>query len=367
MNEVMNIMEQTWIFMPNWKWLALTLALIGGFVLIPLSSWILNGIRTRLIKRFDEKQFSGFYLRQNIHRPLSLLLASAFWMTSIHLLNLADRPEKIIHGLLQIVMGLTIIRLAYMGVEAAGNQFKVIAAKTSNTLDDHLAPLVTRSMKLAVLIIGALLLMQNLGVNVVSLLAGLGIGGLAIALAAQDTFANLFGSITVIFDRPFQIGDIIKIGDAEGTVEAIGLRSTRLRSPTKTLISVPNSIMAKERIENLGQRTSRRCRHTLGVTYDTSPHQILAFIDHIRYVILQHPLTLKEDVTVTFNSFGDSSLNILVNFFVMTNVYAEEMSAQQEILIQIMQVAEHDGISFAFPTRTLEINSPLPNPVPAST
>lgn len=357
--EGLSLLQQTWFLIPNWKWMGLAVALCASFLLYHFLRWLLGGLRERIARRSDAVSFRAQLLREPLHGPLALFGGTIFALGALQFLVLPEGAHKVFLTILQILAGWSAIRLAYLAVNAGSVIFELRAKNTPTPLDDQLAPLISKTAKVLVVILGTLLILQNVGVNVVSILAGLGLGGLALALAAQDTAANLFGSITILFDRPFQIGDLIRVGDSEGTVEEIGLRSTRLRTAPRTVITVPNSIMAKEKIENLGVRPSRRIRHLIGVTYDTPAAKLSGFMDHIRYVILQHPLTLKEDVSVYFNSYGDSSLNILVNFYVGTKDWAEEQRVQQEILFQIMQIAEHNNVAFAFPTRTLHVvNAP---------
>lgn len=356
--EGLSLMQQTWFWVPNWKWLGLAVALIAGVGLFYLLRWAFDGARTRLLQRIPRDEYRLFLLREPLQGPLALVLVAFFGMSALRFLALPEGGDRLLTILLQFTMGWGAIRLAYMAVDAGGQRFAAHAKTTPSPLDDQLAPFLSRTAKILVVVLGALMVLQNVGVNVVSVLAGLGLGGLAIALAAQDTFANLFGSITILLDRPFQVGDLIKVGDTEGTVEEIGLRSTRVRTATRSLITVPNLIMAKERVENLGARHSRRVRHVIGLNYDTSPQKLHEFMDHVRYVLLQHPLVLKEDVLVYFQSLGESSLNVLVNFYVGTRDGNEELRVQQDILFQIMQIAAHDKVDFAFPTRTLLMANP---------
>jgi MscS family membrane protein len=167
--------------------------------------------------------------------------------------------------------------------------------------------------------------------------------------------ANLFGSITIITDRPFQVGDQIKVTDTEGTVEEVGFRSTRIRTPYQSVVAVPNSIMAKEKIDNMGVRPRRRIRHTIGLTYDANQEQIKHFSEKVRSMLTQHPKVYKDDVTVVFNGFGDSSLNVLVNCFVVAATWNEETEIQEQLLFAIMTIAKEAGVDFAFPTRTLHV------------
>lgn len=351
--ESLSFLQQSWFLMPNWKWMGLGIAIVCGFLILHFSRWGLNIVRQRLSKRYSGEDFRSLFLTEQLQQPLSLVLAALFWLACLELLHLPAGAEKVLKTLVQFSIGWAVIRWVYFAVDAGGRRYEIVAKATPNPLDDQLAPLLTRTLKILVVVIGLLMILQNVGVNVVSILAGLGLGGLALALAAQDTAANLFGSITILADRPFKVGDLVQVDGVTGTVEEIGLRSTRLRAPTKTLITVPNSIMAKERIENLGERPARRIRHVIGVTYATQAQKLNEFIDHIRYVILQNPVVVREEVGVYFHEFGESSLNIMVNFYVVAANWDEEQKAQQDILFQIMQLAARNGIEFAFPSRTL--------------
>ncbi|MFN7729464.1 MAG: mechanosensitive ion channel family protein [Bdellovibrio sp.] len=268
--------------------------------------------------------------------------------------------ENTLRILSQIILSIAVVRLAYMMVEAGGRKLSVYVEKTPNSLDDQLVSFATKSLKILIIVLGLLIVLQNFGVNVTSLLAGLGIGGLAIAFAAQETVANVFGSITIITDRPFQVGDQIKVTDTEGTVEEVGFRSTRIRTPYQSVVAVPNSIMAKEKIDNMGVRPRRRIRHTIGLTYAATQEQIRYFTDKVRFMLTRHPQVYKDDVTVVLSGFGDSSLNVLVNCFVVAATWNEEIEIQEYLLFEIMTIAKETGVEFAFPTRTLHMAGPVP-------
>jgi MscS family membrane protein len=203
---------------------------------------------------------------------------------------------------------------------------------------------------------------QNLNVNVSSLIAGLGIGGLAFALAAKDTVENLFGSFTVLMDRPFQIGDWVVIGELEGTVEELGLRSTRIRTFYNSVITVPNSRLVHTAVDNLGSRRYRRVKCMISVQYDTPPERIDAFCEGIRELIRRHPYTRKDYYLVYLNEFADSALNILLYAFHQTPDWPTELRERHRLFTDIVRLARRLGVEFAFPTRTLHLASAPPGP-----
>jgi MscS family membrane protein len=234
------------------------------------------------------------------------------------------------------------------------------ALETETTFDDQLVPVVRTLGKLVIFIVGFLLIIQNLGGQVGSLLAGLGIGGAAIALASKDTIANLFGSIVIFVDRPFQVGDWVEIGAQEGTVEAVGLRVTRIRTFANSLITVPNSALTTTAINNWSKMRKRRIRLTIGVTYGTPPDKVKAGVDAIRDVLQSDRRVAQDFMLVNFTNFGDSSLEIFVYAFTLTIRWAEYMQIREDLLIEIMRRFEELGLSFAFPSQSVYIESMPP-------
>ncbi len=359
MNSMNEILKDTWFLMPTWKWLSLVAAIFLGFLLQKVLKIFFAKIKMQ--PRFHELHpFLHYFAGLRIESTLAWLATTVFWHGIVQGLELHGGLEKNLSTFVQLIQWFYLIRLTYLAIDALGSWMNDIVSKTDNTLDDQLAPLATKTLKVFAVVFGVLMMLQGFGFNVMSLLAGLGLGGLALALAAQDTAANVFGSITIILDRPFQVGDWIKVGDTEGTVEEIGFRSTRIRTFYQSLITVPNSVMAKEKIDNMGARPKRRIRHTLGLTYDTPIDKIQRFIDAVKFHLDQHPDVEKEELRVVFNQMGDFSLQILVQFFVVTNDPLEELELQQEILLDLLRISKQIGVEFAFPTQTLMLPSLQP-------
>lgn len=355
-------MNEVILWIPNWKWLGLAIAIAAGVLIRSLLKQFFNYLKKSPQIRSKAHGFLLYLLDTDLHGPLAWVATSFFWLISLDSLAVTPGMDKYLKFLVQLNLSFHLIRLAYKAVDAFGRMLEEITAKTENTLDDQLAPFATKMLKLFVVGFGFLIVIQNFGVNVMSLLAGLGLGGLALALAAQDTAANLFGSITIIVDRPFQVGDWIKVAGTEGTVEEIGFRSTRIRTLYKSLVTIPNSVMAKEQIDNMGLRTLLRIRHILGLTYDCSETQITQFMDQIRAHLAQHPEVDPNNITVALTGLGDYSLNILLNFFIHAGETSRELEIQQQVLFDIMAVAKGLGIEFAFPTATHHIRLPQAPP-----
>jgi MscS family membrane protein len=213
-----------------------------------------------------------------------------------------------------------------------------------------------------VIAIGFGSLLQVWGINVAGLVAGLGIGGLAFALAAKDTAANLFGSIALLFDKSIRIGEWIKIGDVEGVVEDIGMRTTKIRSFGKSLIMLPNQVIANSPIQNFSRRGVRRIKMTIGLTYDTNSEQIENILTQIRNMLQNHEgIAQKETMLVNFSSFDDSSLGIFIYTFTNTANWAKYMNIKEDVNLKIMKIVEENNSSFAFPSQSLYVES-LPTP-----
>jgi MscS family membrane protein len=344
--------QTTWL-MQNWKWLGLGFTLVFGLILKKISKHLFLKIKKIISTRQLPSSVKFFLLQQDLHKPLSWFAVCALWFLGLNALGLHPFLHQLFWNLTKLMLALNFVVLAYQVAQALGNFFSEFVKKTENTLDDQLAPFINKTLKIAVVALGVLLILQNFGVNVFSILAGLGIGGLALALAAQDTAANLLGSITIILDRPFQVGDLIRVNDTEGTVEEVGFRSTRIRTAQNSLVSIPNSTMAKEKIDNLGARTARRIRHVLGLSYDTPTSKIHDFMDAVRYLIKQNPEVVKEDTAVSLLNLGDFSLQILVVFHVKVTDAFHEQNLQQKILLEILDHARSMGVEFAYPTQTI--------------
>lgn len=229
------------------------------------------------------------------------------------------------------------------------------AEKTQSTFDDQLVPVVRKLAKVTVVIVGSLMIVQNLGGEVGSLLAGLGIGGAALALASKDTIANLFGSIVVFIDRPFQVGDWVEIGDHEGTIEEVGLRVTRIRTFANSLITVPNSSLTTTPIENWSRMRKRRIKLTIGVRYGSTPEQLQAGVAAIREVLRSDERVSQDFMLVNFTDFGASSLDIFVYAFTVSTKWDEYMQIREELLLEFMRRFEQIGLKFALPSQSVYV------------
>ena len=220
-------------------------------------------------------------------------------------------------------------------------------------------PWIKKAVLTVFIVLGVLLTVQGLGYDVKAILAGLGIGGLAFALAAQDTLANVFGAIVVAIDQPFLIGETVKIGPNIGGVEDIGLRSTRIRLVDKSLMTIPNKTVAAETITNLSRFTRRRFEQVIALTYDTKPEQMDAMVEEIRRIITSQPEVDAPGVMVFFRDLSASSLDIWLAYEIPDPDFQKSMKIKQRINLAILRAVESRGLSFAFPTQTIRVAGDL--------
>jgi MscS family membrane protein len=354
--------------MPTWKWLALISLIAAGIAIFSIIRYFLRKLKELRGRNSAKDSFWQHFSDLNIETPAAWIVLCGLWSLGIEALELPPRPEKYANLLVQLVLSFNAVKLVYISMDAVGAVLKDYTAKTPSTLDDHLAPLAVKSFKVLVVILGVLIVLQNFDVKVMSLLAGLGLGGLALALAAQDAAANLIGSVMIIIDRPFSIGDAVRVNEVEGTVETIGFRSTRIRTFYNSLITVPNSIMAKEKIDNIGVRPYRRVRQILGLHYDTPTAVIADFCKRVKYMISQDSAVPSDTIQVYFNGFADSTLNVLVNFHLEVFDAHDEFKRQQDIFCEIINIANELGVKFAYPTRSVQytLQPATVNPAPAA-
>jgi len=339
-----------------WQWLGLSI--VGGlsFLLSALSAYLLQRVLVNIIQRrsFLEPQ-SEFLESKFLGHPINLALFGWFFLVGLSTLSMS---QKVLDVLIVAVKVFTYYGITFLlwRLTDIFNVYLVKKAEASATkFDDLLVPLISRSLKFSFLVLGAFSVAEILSLPLSSLLAGLGIGGLAIAMAAKDTIANVFGSLTIVLDRPFKIGDYVIIGDIEGSVEELGFRSTRIRTFYHSLVSIPNSNLLTSIVDNKGERRFRRIKTSLGVTYDTPPDKIEAFCEGIRDLIRSSESMKKDSYHVYFNGFGDFSLTILLICYIDTLDYGEELKIRHEFFKNILTLASSLGVEFAFPTQTLHI------------
>jgi MscS family membrane protein len=345
---------KTFLGLKIWQWYGILFILVVCMVVYVIFMIIFRIIINRIFKKYVSESAAKKILVP-IAKPASLLMvviaALILWPVlqfEVHVNSIANTTAKVLISLFAMI-------IVYRLVNVLSAYMMKAAKKTESTLDDQLVPLVSKTLKIFIVAIGIVFILQNFGFSITALIAGLSIGGLAIAFAAQDTLKNLFGSLMIFLDKPFQIGDWIIAQDIDGMVEEVGFRSTRVRTFKNSLVSVPNGNIANMTIDNMGLRVYRRYSTNITITYDTPPDLIESFTDGLKEIVKRHPHTRKDYFEIHLNTFGSHSLDILFYIFFNAETWSLELKFRHEINIAIMKLAEELGVRFAFPTSTIHI------------
>lgn len=313
--------------------------------------WTCKGVLRKLAKK-SKTQFDDILI-DILEEPLVILivLGGVWYGTSI--LTLSSAITQFITNTLKILF---ILDVAYFIVKFLDamilNYIVPAAAKTNTDLDDSLLPIIRKLIKFIVFAVTIIMIISNFGYDVTSIIAGLGIGGLAFALAAQDVLSNLFGGISIFSDRPFKIGDRVRISGNDGFVEEIGMRSTRIRTLDGTRVTIPNSIVANSNIENVSDENARKIKMSIGLTYDTSDKKLQQAMTIAQSIIKENQDTDDKSI-VWFDEFGDFALKVNIFYWIknLDNIVPTKNTINLEIKKQLTKAK----IDMAFPTQTLEL------------
>ncbi len=337
----------------HWQWLGLLALLLLGFVIDRLVAALGRSATERYLAR-KLHSVEPDRLKRDL-RPIGVLAAAFLWWAGIYWLGLPTAVLGVLRLAVHFVVAVAFVWTAYRLVDVLAAVLEDRARQTGSKFDDLLVPLVRKILKVAVIAFGLLFIADSLDLPIGSILAGLGIGGLAVALAAQDAVKNLFGSLVVLLDQPFSVGDFITVGGTSGTVEELGFRSTRVRTADDSVVTLPNSNLITSSVDNLGARRTRRWKTTLGLTYDTPPDAIETFCEGVRELIREHPQTVKDGFQVAFHEFSASSLDVVMLVKFDVPGWGEELEARQQLGLGILRLAESQGVELAFPTQTVYV------------
>ena len=336
-------------------WQFIGLAVLA--VIIAVLRFALLRIASYAIRQRTEEERHEFWAREQkrLDLPVLLIVATLTILVGFPVLDFDPDVENVVKTFASLASALAATLLGLRMVDVATDYWADVAERTDSQLDDQLVPLARTAGKVFVGVVGAIFVLQNLNINITSLVAGLGIGGVAVALAAQDSIKNLLGGATILADKPFQVGDWVVIGGYEGTVEQVGFRSTRIRTFADSLITMPNARITDTEVNNMGRRSWRRYSTTLGLAYYTDPDRIQAFVEGVRAIVLANPKMRHDYYIVEFITFADSSLNIMVYTFIEAADWNEEMRTRHIFNLDILRLAERLEVDFAFPTQTLHV------------
>lgn len=353
------LLQHAFLGQPVWKFIASLIYLVLAFYSSKLVDWII----LQRLKRWAEKTETKYddILIEIVHGPIKVVAFVILLQVGLRLINWGLVFQDYVSKGLRLVVAWSITYMLLKAVDLGLQVWKQRAGADSDELfSEHLFPIIRRSLRVLLIIAAVMLTADNLGLKVTSLLAGLSIGGLALGLAAQDTVANLFGAVAVFLDKPFKVGDRIKVETVDGQVEAIGLRSTRVRNLDGHVVTIPNKTMGNATITNVSLRPNIKTTMALGLTYDTPPAKIRDAKRLLVEIYSRHPMTA--DLIVGFDKFADFSLNLtVVHWWGATN-YKEYVDGMHDLNLEVKERFDAAGINFAFPTQTLYLRQDSASP-----
>ena len=337
----------------------------AGIVAARLSAPLLQSLLRRGVRLFpqESKEPSGreqiLSVLTGASRPLALLLMCGIQAAGLHFYPPEAEWRPFFIYPVRFVAGFSLILILYQALDMLEiyiSRWIAADGREGDSLHKQIIPYSKKILKVAIALIVSLMILQSAGVNVTAVLAGLGLGGAAAALAAKETLTNIFGGFAIIADKPFSKGDWIVCGETEGTVMDIGFRSTQLKTFYDSVITIPNAVIADSLVDNLGRRTARRTRFTLQLVYETKPEDAEAFAEGVKKILLDNPCTRKDYYQVYLSGCGASGLEIFVNFFLKVKSWDEELLQKQNIFLEILRLKDRLNLSFAFPTQTVEVS-----------
>jgi MscS family membrane protein len=334
-----------------WQWL--------GLLVITFAAWLLSYIgasavvalvrplAARTQTDLDDRLFDTTL------PPLRLLMAIFLFWVGSRPLGLAVPAETF---LAESMRSLVLVAITWLLMRLVNVVAEALEQRLESRGQESAVPLVApgrKAVKAVIFLIAFVAVLDNFGFNVTALVAGLGVGGIAVALAAQKSIENLFGGIMLFADRPVRPGQFCRFGDQVGTVEDIGLRSTRIRTLDRTVVTVPNSEFSALHIENFARRDFIRLYATLGLRYETTPEQLRHVLVEVRKLLYSHPMISNDPARIRFVGFGAYSLDLEIFAYVTTSDWAEFLGVREDVFLRIMDLVEASGTGFAFPSQTL--------------
>lgn len=334
-------------------WAIALLIILGVYVFSKLVYWIFGNIIKKITAKTKTK--IDDLLVDTLQKPIIMGMTVFGLWYGIHWLDFPDSVNEWVNKGFFIVIALTVTWVLARIVDAIIKEYLIpLADKTETEADDHLIPLVQKGLRYVIWTIGIIVAMNNAGYNVGALLAGLGIGGIALAMAAKDTVANIFGGVTIFTDKPFKMKDRIVVGGFDGFVEEIGIRSTKLRTLDGRLVTIPNLKFTEGMVENISSEPSRKISLNIGLVYETTAEQIEKAIALLHEIASENN-SVEKTVYTSFNNFGDFSLGILFIYFIKKD--ADIFAVQTDMNLEIKRRFEANQLEMAFPTRTIYTKS----------
>jgi len=341
----------------NWQWIGLAVLLVGGVLLgLAVNALLLRGIQ------YYWRDAGEAFRRDTVRWfawPLKLFTVGLIWFFGVQNLGLPGNWFQALGTISLLLAAIGATWLLHNLIRAAGAAVSRRAEKRGQVgIDDVFSSLGAGFMRFVVLIFGIIVIADILGLPYEGVIASIGIGGLAFAIAGRETVANFFGAATLLADRPFRKGDFVEVGGQYGTIETVGLRSTQIRALDDSVMIYPNGKLADSNITNLGRRRQRQVILDIGLTYETKATDLDRFVDRLHETFLARPNAVESPLWIGVQKFGESSIDIQLIGYFTVDTYGDQVKAQHALVLDIVRLAEDLGVSFAFPTRTVHVQGP---------
>jgi len=345
-----DFLKQTFYGNSIQNWFISAGIIFGSVLIAKILYWIIG----KYVKRITAKTKTNLddLLVDKLEEPIvyGLVIIGFYW--GFHRLEFGVGVDNFFKHLFTIIFALNITWLVVRVIDSIIEEYIVpIVSKSESDLDDQLIPVIRKMAKVIIWSMGIIIGLNNAGFDVAALIAGLGIGGLALALAAQDTVKNIFGGLMIFLDKPFKITDRIKIDDWDGFVEDIGVRSTRLRTLEGRIVTMPNARFSENAVENVSLEPSRKVTANISLTYQTTPDKMQLALDLLYKIAEENEFVETENTIVSFNNWGNSAMGILFIYFIKDK--ADIFGVQTQVNMSILRQFNAEGLDFAYPTQTI--------------
>ncbi len=330
---------------------------IGTALFVVAASLAASAIVRSILVRMSRRMHGiPSALAAKLHRPAGFLVVLLCSYAAVRILPISEGLVTVLDRVL--LAGITggVIWLLVCGTDCIAEKLAQAARESESRFDDQMLPILRNTARVLIVVLGIVFLLQALGYPIGGLVAGLGIGGVAVALAAQDTLSGVFASIAIFLEKPFVVGDFVEVQGVQGTVSDVGLRSTRIRTVDRTLVSVPNRKIVENVIDNWARRSTRRTVIFFGLEYGTPLPELEGLLEALRGLLRADPEVEEDTWSVHFKGFGESTLDIEMILFLKTGDFAEWLSMRERVNLSVMREVEARGLVFAFPTRKVHLS-----------
>ena len=334
---------------PIENWLIAIGILVGSFVFVKILYWVFSNIFQKITSKTTNSLDDT--LLRTLQKPITFLVIVSAYFYSVKFLHFSLNTESILLNIAYIFIALGITSIISRIIDAVISEVILpISEKSETSFDNHLIPVIQKAVRAIIWSLGVVVGLDNIGFDITAMIAGLGIGGLALALAAQDSVKNIFAGIMIFLDKPFKIKDRIKIDGHDGVVEEVGLRSTRIRTLEGRIVTIPNCTFTDNSVINVTSQPALKVKINLGLTYDTNENDMQKAINILQDIVKNQD-AITDDYAAGFNGFGDFSLNILFMYYVRPE--SHWLNTQTLVNKEVLKRFNEEGLEFAFPTQTI--------------